>query len=193
MNILVSLGPIIGAVIIVLYITFLRLSYYLKGIKISKKQQQAAHRSDIKVNLISKVASKREKIIYYILIVAEIFLILNRFMLPKVTGRDYLLNGMSTGTKYVISDSAFKVSYKQAKRGYYNRIYLRQKDLDNLGVECSVEQGKALLTIQQDDIKKEVDITNVKSLLDMTDFVEGEISFTLTNEDARNLKFELIW
>ena len=143
--------------------------------------------------MISKVASKREKIIYYILIVAEIFLILNRFMLPKVTGRDYLLNGMSTGTKYVISDSAFKVSYKQAKRGYYNRIYLRQKDLDNLGVECSVEQGKALLTIQQDDIKKEVDITNVKSLLDMTDFAEGEISFTLTNEDARNLKFELIW
>lgn len=71
--------------------------------------------------------------------------------------------------------------------------FIRQKDLDNLGVECSVEQGKALLTIQQDDIKKELDITNVKSLLDMTDFVEGEISFTLTNEDARNLRFELIW
>lgn len=193
MDILVSLGPIIGAVIIVLYITFLRLSYYLKGIKISEKQQQAAYQSDIKGNSMSRVVSKREKIIYYILIVAEIFLIINSFMLPKVTGRDYLLNGMSTGAKYVISDSTFKVSYKQAKRGYYNRIYLRQKDLDNLGVECSVEQGKALLTIQQDDIKKELDITNVKSLLDMTDFVKGEISFTLTNEDAKNLRFELIW
>ena len=42
-------------------------------------------------------------------------------------------------------------------------------------------------------IQKEIDITNTDDLLDMTDFLPGRITFTMVNENGRNVDFELEW
>lgn len=55
-------------------------------------------------------------------------------------------------------------------------------------VRCCSDEGKVLLQIQ-----KEIDITNTDDLLDMTDFLPGRITFTMVNENGRNVDFELEW
>ena len=60
-------------------------------------------------------------------------------------------------------------------------------------VRCCSDEGKVFLRIQQEQAQKEIDITNTDSLLDMTDFLPGRITFTMVNEDGRNVDFELEW
>ena len=47
--------------------------------------------------------------------------------------------------------------------------------------------------MRQDKAEKKVEITNTNAKLDMTEFAEGSVSFTLSNEEARGGDFALIW
>lgn len=160
MKVLVSLGPIIGVVIIVAYMTFIKIYLAIKG------------RDSIE---------KKHKFIYKLLIGIEILLVLIGVLIPKINGDNYLLKGMSKGAYCVIMPETFKVAYKESNRNYNNRIYLQQEELNNVQAICSADEGKVFLRITQEDVQTIVDITNVEIPLDLSQYKEGNISFTLIN------------
>lgn len=59
--------------------------------------------------------------------------------------------------------------------------------------ESYLINGTASIRITQDNQQVIVDITNTDVLLDMSQFEAKDIRFTLMNEDARNVKLELVW
>lgn len=82
---------------------------------------------------------------------------------------------------------------KEPNKGYSDTLELTKEDLARVQVRCSCDERQVCLRIQQDTTLKEIDITNTDSLLDMTDFQPGRITFTMVNENARNVDFELEW
>ena len=79
------------------------------------------------------------------------------------------------------------------QQGYSDTLELDEEDLARVHVRCSSDEGKVFLQIRQEQTQKEIDITNTDSLLDMTDFLPGRITFTMVNENGRNVDFELEW
>ena len=177
MKALVSYGGIIGAVVIAIYCFCVRIYYIVKGKKPNKKQ-----RKNVYLPLIAMAAM-------------EVALILVSIIVPRVTNESYLIDGtdMTIGGMSVITKTEFKVSYIESNRNYSNRITLSEDELKNIRAVCSSKKGTVSLRITQDDQQVIVDITNTDVLLDMSPFEAGDIRFTLINENARNVKFELVW
>ena len=177
MNVLVSYGAIIGVVIIAIYCFCVQIYYTVKGKKPNKKQQKKIY-----LPLIAMAA-------------LEVALILVSIIVPRVTNESYLIDGtdMTIGGMSVITKTKFKVSYIESNRNYSDRINLSENELKNIRAVCSSEKGTVSLRITQNDQQVIVDITNTDVLLDMSKFNAGDIRFTLINEDARNVKFELVW
>lgn len=125
--------------------------------------------------------------------VIELVLILITIIVPRVSDESYLIGHMTIGGSHVITPTKFKVSYIESGRNYSDRINLSEEELANLRAVCSSDEGSVFLRITQDDKQENVDITNTDMLLNMSGFEAGDIRFTLRNEDARNVKFELIW
>lgn len=176
MKILVSLGPIIGVVVWAVYCAGVQLYAAVKGKETVKKKQKA--------------------ILYMpacVMAVIEVILILVTIIVPRVSNESYMIGGMTMGGNIVNTPTKFKVSYIESGRGYSDRISLSEEELANIRTVCSSDEGTVYLQITQDDKKVTVDITNTDMLLDMSEFEAGKIRFTLRNEDARNVKFELIW
>lgn len=46
---------------------------------------------------------------------------------------------------------------------------------------------------KQDSNMKEIDITNMDAVLDLAGFEPGRITFTVVNEEAKNVKFQMKW
>jgi len=172
MKILVSLGPIIGAVIIIVYVAVIRVYLMLHG---------------------TRKFEGTPKLIYKILLGVEIAVVAASFLIPAITGESYLIRGMSRGSKFVITDETFRVSYKEANRAFENSIELTEEELEKVKVKCSAESGTVALTITQGEVAKEVDITNSDMQLDMTGFEPGRIRFTMEGDNASNVAFELFW
>lgn len=193
MKVFVSIAPIIGVVVLAAYFVYLRVACYLRSLKNSDGKQRVTYHSGLRIYLFADSVSKRERILWNCLLAAEGLLILVSIIVPRVTGGDYLIEGMSNGSTAIITEDTFKVSYEQAKREYSDSITLSQEELDNLSVACSAKQGKVYLTMRQDKAEKKVEITNTNAKLDMTEFAEGSVSFTLSNEEARGVDFALIW
>lgn len=172
MKIIVTFGPVIGAAIMAVYIFVLRIYVYVKG---------------------KDTVAETCKRIYKLMIIAEIALCGITFFVPRVTGESYLPDGATQGGVIVNTKSAFQIAYKESNRGYSDTLELDEEDLARVRVRCSSDEGKVFLRIQQEQTHKEIDITNTDSLLDMTDFLPGRITFTMVNEDGRNVDFELEW
>lgn len=172
MKILITFGPVIGVGILAVYVLAMRIYAYVKE---------------------NDTIAQRYKGIYKLLIIAEIVLCAIAFLVPRITGESYVPDGTTRGGVVVNTKSAFKISYKESNRGYSDTLELTEEDLARVRVRCSCDEGQVCLRIQQDTTLKEIDITNTDSLLDMTDFQPGRITFTMVNENARNVDFELEW
>ena len=172
MKILVSLGPIIGVVIIVVYTVCVQVYMMVKG---------------------TKTVGKKYKLIYKILMSMEILCVLISIFIPKITGKSYLIDGMARCAAVVNNGTTFKVSYTESKRGWINRIELSEEELSNVRVVCTADEGKVFLKIVQEDQEKTVEITNTDMKLDLSEYEEGYVSFTLSDENAKNVAFELLW
>lgn len=175
MKILVSLGPFIGLIIYVGYCTCIRLYVAVKG-------REA-------------VAEKHNKLYIpvYIFAAVEVVLVLTTIIVPRISDESYVIGSMTIGGKSAITPSKFKVSYIESGRSYSDRIKLNEEEMSNIRAICSYDEGTVFLRITQEDRQETVDITNEDILLDMSGFEAGYIRFTLLNENARNVKFELIW
>lgn len=173
MKILVSLGPFIGLFIYVAYYLFVRIY--------------------IAVNGKESVNIKKIYIPIYVIAAIETVLLLITIIVPRVSDQSYVIGSMTIGGKVSITRSRFKVSYIESGRDYSDRISLSEEELEDVRAVCSSDKGKVFLQITQDDKKTTVDITNADVLLDMSEYEEGDVRFTLVNENARNVKFELIW
>lgn len=137
--------------------------------------------------------NNKHKLIHKVLLGIEVVLILAMILLPQVTKRNFLPEGMSDRSVVVNTDDNFKVSFVQANRGWSNRVTLTQNELDNVRVKCLAEEGTVYLSIKQEDKEQFMDITNLDSKLDLTAYQAGDISFTISNQNAKNVEFELIW
>lgn len=172
MNILISLGPIIGVGIISLYGIGCRINLQVKG---------------------EKQLSKTMKRIYVGLLAMECVLIMTSIVVPKITGKNYLLADMTNLGFRHMTPYTFKVSYFQSNRAYNNRIFMTEEELENVRAICTAEEGRVFLVMVQQELRKEIEITNQDVLLDMSEYIEGDISFILKNEEGKNIKFELVW
>lgn len=175
MKILVSLGPIIGVVVWAVYCACVQLYGAVKG---------------------KRAVEKRRKAIYIpacVMAVIEVVLLLITIIVPRVSDESYRIGNMTIGGYIVNTSTKFKVSYIESGRRYSNRINLSEEELANIRAVCSSDEGAVLLRIAQEDKLETIDITNADILLDMSGFEAGHIRFTLVNENARNVKFELIW
>ncbi len=172
MKIIVTFGPVIGGVILAAYVVVLRIYAYVKE---------------------KDTVAEKYKRIYKLMIIAEIALCGITFFVPRVTGESYLPDGATQGGVIVNTKSAFRIAYKESNRGYSDTLELDEEDLARVRVRCSAAGGKVFLWIRQEQTQKEIDITKMDSLLDMTDFLPGRITFTMVNENGRNVDFELEW
>lgn len=172
MKVFITFGPVIGAGILAAYVLVMRIYVCVKG---------------------RDAIALIYKRIYKLLIVMELAFCAITFLVPRVTGKSYLPDGSTRGGVVVSTKSAFKISYKESNRGYSDTLELDEEDLERMRVRCSCDEGRVYLRIQQEKTWKEVDITNTDSLLDMTDFCPGRITFTMVNENGRNVDFELDW
>ena len=172
MKIIVTFGPVIGGVILAAYVVVLRIYAYVKE---------------------KDTVAEKYKRIYKLMIIAEAVLCGITFFVPRVTGESYLPDGTTQGGVIVNTKSAFQIAYKESNRGYSDTLELDEEDLARVHVRCSSDEGKVFLQIRQEQTQKEIDITNTDSLLDMTDFLPGRITFTMVNENGRNVDFELEW
>ena len=125
--------------------------------------------------------------------IQEVVLILITIIVPRVSDESYVIGSMTIGGKSVITPSKFKVSYIESGRHYSDRIKLNEEEMANIRAVCSSDEGAVFLRITEEDGQETADITNEDILLDMSGFEAGNIRFTLVNEDAGNVKFELIW
>lgn len=175
MKILVSLGPFIGLMVYVVYCTYIRLYVAAKGREAVAEKQ------------------KKMYILMYILAAVEVVLVLITIIVPRLSDESYVIGSTTLGGKSTITPSKFKVSYIESGRNYSDRIKLNEDEIANIRAVCSSDEGTVFLRITQEDIQETVDITNDDISLDMSGFEAGYIRFTLLNEDARNVKFELIW
>ena len=172
MKIIVTFGPVIGGVILAAYVVVLRIYAYVKE---------------------KDTVAEKYKRIYKLMIIAEAVLCGITFFVPRVTGESYLPDGTAQGGVIVNTKSAFRIAYKESNRGYSDTLELDEEDLARVRVRCSAAGGKVFLWIRQEQTQKEIDITKMDSLLDMTDFLPGRITFTMVNENGRNVDFELEW
>ncbi|MDE7273771.1 MAG: hypothetical protein K2N95_12045 [Lachnospiraceae bacterium] len=172
MKVFITFGPVIGVGILAVYVCAMRIFVYVKG---------------------GDAIAPIYKRIYRLLIMMELAFCAIAFLVPRVTGESYLPNGATRGGVVVNTKSAFRISYKESNRGYSDTLELDEEDLGRMRVRCSCDEGRVYLRIQQEETWKEVDITNTDSLLDMTDFCPGRITFTMVNERGRNVDFELEW
>lgn len=139
------------------------------------------------------VITKKHKLIYKVLLGIESILILAMLLLPKVTKSNFLPEGMSDRSVVVNTDDNFKVSFAQANRGWSNQVTLTQNELDNVRVKCSAEEGTVYLAITQNQKEQVMDVTNLDTKLDLSTYQVGDITFSISNENAKNVDFELIW
>lgn len=170
MKLLVSLGSIIGVIVIACYTFIVKINILTKGHTIEKYKR-----------------------IYYVLITFELLLISMIFLPFHAKGDDYLMEGMSTGSRVIITPEKFKVKFKEAKRSFSNRIFIEEKELEEISVKCTAKTGKVFLRIVQDKMDKTVEITNKEEALELSEYKPGYISFTLKNENALDVTFELYW
>lgn len=175
MKILVNLGPFIGLIIYVGYCTCIRLYVAVKGREAVAEKQ------------------KKMYIPVYIFAAIEVLLVLTAIIVPRASDESYVIGSMTIGGKSTVTPSKFKVSYIESGRNYSDRIKLNEEEMANIRAVCSSDEGTVFLRITQEDIQETVNITNEDVLLDLSEFEAGNIRFTLVNEDARNVKFELIW
>ena len=56
-----------------------------------------------------------------------------------------------------------------------------------------MKKERFFLRIIQDSNMKEIDITNMDAVLDLAGFEPGRITFTVVNEEAKNVKFQMKW
>lgn len=173
MKILVSLGPFIGLAIYVIYSLVVRIYVAVNG----------------------KEAAKNKKLYIpmYVIGAVEVVLLLITIIVPRVSDQSYVIGNMTIGGKVSITRSKFKVSYIESGRDYSDRISLSEEEMENIRAVCSSDEGEVFLQISQDDKRETVDITNADVLLDMSEYEAGDVRFTLVNENARNVEFELIW
>lgn len=172
MNVLISLGPIIGVIILFLYSLGIKLYQVING---------------------KKEVKKKQFVVYVFLVALEIILVCISVFVPQITGKSYLLEGMSENARIVITPYTFKVCYEESKRNYSNLIFIKEEELSNVQALCDVDEGRVFLRITQDDIQTVVDITNTEMILNLSEYKEGNIRFTLIGEAARNVDFELLW
>lgn len=172
MKILISVGPIIGVLVIVFYTKGIQIYAHVKGEK--------------------KIGGIYKKI-YHWLILIEVLICVISIAVPSITGTSYLMVGMTDEGKIINTNEMFKISYKESNRGYSNTIELGEVEFNNLVVKCSCEEGKVFLRIIQDSNMKEIDITNMDAVLDLAGFEPGRITFTVVNEEAKNVKFQMKW
>lgn len=71
-----SMGAIIGVVILSVYFSYLRISYYLKSLKDPDGKQRVTFHSGLRIYLFADDVSKRDRIIWNCLLAAEGLLIL---------------------------------------------------------------------------------------------------------------------
>ena len=62
---------------------------------------------------------------------------------------------------------------------------------NNVYVISSCSEGIVYLKIKQGTYEENLDISNYDSILDLSKFDEGYISFTITNENAKNVSVQI--
>ena len=83
------------------------------------------------------------------------------------------------------------VKYKEANRSYYRTYFLTTEQKNNVYVISSCSEGTVYLKMKQGMYEENLDISNYDSMLDLSQFDEGYISFTITNKNAKNVSVQL--
>ena len=86
----------------------------------------------------------------------------------------------------VNTKSAFRIAYKESNRGYSDTL-----ELQGCVSDAAATRERCFCGSSRSRHRRRS--TNTDSLLDMTDFLPGRITFTMVNEDGRNVDFELEW
>ena len=84
MNLLMRMEPIIGVVVIAVYMVYLRVFYYLKSLKEPDGRQRVTYYSGLRIYLFADKVSKRDRILFYCLLVIEVLLIIISLIVPKI-------------------------------------------------------------------------------------------------------------
>ena len=101
---IVTIGPVIGGVILAAYVVVLRIYAYVKE---------------------KDTVAEKYKRIYKLMIIAEAVLCGITFFVPRVTGESYLPDGTTQGGVIVNTKSAFRIAYKESNRGYSDTLELQ--------------------------------------------------------------------
>ena len=134
---------------------------------------------------------KTEKKAKDILLILRVSLIILLFAVLLIIGNGRLPIGMSNFSFINIGDSGMKVKYKEANRSYYRTYFLTTEQKNNVYVISSCSEGIVYLKIKQGTYEENLDISNYDSILDLSKFDEGYISFTITNENAKNVSVQI--
>lgn len=137
------------------------------------------------------VFKKTEKKAKDILLILRVSLIILLFAVLLIIGNGRLPIGMSNFSFINIGDSGMKVKYKEANRSYYRTYFLTTEQKNNVYVISSCSEGIVYLKIKQGTYEENLDISNYDSILDLSKFDEGYISFTITNENAKNVSVQI--
>ena len=126
-----------------------------------------------------------------ILLILRVGLIILLFAVLLIIGNGRLPIGMSNHSFINIVDSGMTVKYKEANRSYYRTYFLTTEQKNNVYVISSCLEGIVYLKIKQGTYEENLDISNYDSILDLSKFDEGYISFTITNENAKNVSVQI--
>ena len=137
------------------------------------------------------VFKKTEKKAKDILLILRVSLIILLFAVLLIIGNGRLPIGMSNHSFINIGDSGMTVKYKEANRSYYRTYFLTTEQKNNVYVISSCSEGIVYLKIKQGTYEENLDISNYDSILDLSKFDEGYISFTITNENAKNVSVQI--
>ena len=72
-----------------------------------------------------------------------------------------------------------------------NSYFLTTEQKNNVYVISSCSEGTVYLKMKQGMYEENLDISNYDSMLDLSQFDEGYISFTITNKNAKNVSVQL--
>ena len=137
------------------------------------------------------IFKKIEKKAKDILLILRVSLIILLFAVLLIIGNGRLPIGMSNFSFINIGDSGMKVKYKEANRRYYRTYFLTTEQKNNVYVISSCSEGTVYLKMKQGMYEENLDISNYDSMLDLSQFDEGYISFTITNKNAKNVSVQL--
>lgn len=97
------------------------------------------------------------------------------------------------GSRQTSTNTAWQISAHAGNSTRLRNINLTEESLNNFSISSNSDEGNISILFSQNNIYKQIDISNFEDTIDLSDFVPGSIRIELVFQEAINFRVNIQW